>query len=390
MTNIELLKLLIDKKVADSFQFFTSCQYKINMAELSCNALNNLVEKYQSEEADIVNTVTKEALENGVGRYKAHNNAVDFFGIEIDTTVAIEKLFMEIMGLLHNFFDTFAQWINSSLFGEKALPLKKASLVKVIEKMSEFPEYTGQFITNFLDITNNDNYIYISDFNNTQKHRYQLYVQNKFDLLAVEGDLSVPNFSKDGRIHLKTDAMSIIIDSLNYCKNLLLSSQDYIENYYTNHNCNYVEHRIYNPKTYLFFENEADYQQMKNVKNHYHYIEVDENCILSQYQIMLVCDRTSCETTEKSIEMYNSTYPIIMLKDTNKDKIIGILKPEDEENFSFGDAHNLIYRQYKSITSDYQHEMFLAICEGVFYYYPYLSDGTIMYEIDKTNAEESK
>lgn len=42
MTNFDLLKLLMDKKVADSFQFFTSCQYKLDMAELSYNALKNL------------------------------------------------------------------------------------------------------------------------------------------------------------------------------------------------------------------------------------------------------------------------------------------------------------------------------------------------------------
>ena len=43
MTNFDLLKLLMDKKVADSFQFFTSCQYKLDMAELSYNALKNLI-----------------------------------------------------------------------------------------------------------------------------------------------------------------------------------------------------------------------------------------------------------------------------------------------------------------------------------------------------------
>lgn len=49
MTNFDLLKLLMDKKVADSFQFFTSCQYKLDMAELSYNALKNLIKKYQDD-----------------------------------------------------------------------------------------------------------------------------------------------------------------------------------------------------------------------------------------------------------------------------------------------------------------------------------------------------
>lgn len=383
MTNLELLKLLMNKKVADSFQFFTSCQYKLSMAELNYKALKNLIEKYQNDEAKFVNQVYEDVRNTGKGTYKSHKNIVDFFGIEIDTTIAIEKIFMEIMGLLHNFFDTFAQWLNCSLFGEKALLIKRASLVNVIGKLPDFPEYTGQFITEFIGITSNDYYIYVSDFNNTQKHRYQLYVQNKFDLLAVQGEVSTPVFAKDGRVHIKADVLNIVLDCLNYCRTLLDNSQIYIENYYTDNDCEYVGHRVYNPKTYMFFENEDDFRHMKNPKNHYHYIEIDPNNILSEYQIMLVSDGTSAENdSDKRIEMYNSTYPIIMLRACNGSDILGILKPEDEEIYSFGDEHNLIYRKYKSITTDYEYDMFTAICEGEFHTYPYLSDVTVMYDME--------
>lgn len=387
MGNFELLKLLVDKKVADSFQFFTSCQYKLETAELSRNALENLIQKYQEETA-VVNNVFEDAKRTGTGRYIAHKNTVDFFGIEIDTTVAIEKVFMEIMGLLHNFFDTYAQWINASLFGERALPLKRASLVNVISKMSEFPEYADQFILDFTNITANSNYSYVSDFNNTQKHRYQLYVQNKFDLLSAQGEVSVQEFEKDGRVHIKKDVLDIVTDILRYCRKLLSDSQTYVENYYRSNECSYVEHRIYNPKTYMLFENEEDFKKLKNVKNHYYYIEVDANSILPQYQIMLVCDRSEADKDEdKCIEMFNSAYPIIMLKDCD-DKIVGILKPEDAETYKLRDEHNLIYRKYKSITSDYQHDMFTAICSGEFHYYPYLSDATFYYGTNNSEAQE--
>lgn len=235
MTNSQLLKLLVDRKVADSYQFLDSCQYKLGMAELSYKALKNLITKYQKEEANSINNVFSEAHQNGQGSYTAHCNVVDFFGIEIETTVAIEKLFAEITGLLHNFFDTFAQWINTSLFGERALPIKRVSLNSVISKMSEFPEYSGPFITDFLSITTNPKYIYISDLNNTQKHRYQLYVENKFDLLTIQGEVTAPNFEKDGRVHLKTDVLGVVADGLNYCRKLLSDSQTIIEDY---HLCN--------------------------------------------------------------------------------------------------------------------------------------------------------
>ena len=378
MMNTQLLKLLVDKKVADSYQFFESCRYKLDMAELSYNAMKKLISQYQEDEAEAVDEVLSKAKQDGYAIYVMRNAVVDFFGIEISTTVAIEKLFAEITGLLHNFFDTFAQWVNTSLFGEKALPIKRVSLNSVIAKLPEFPEYTGAFINDVLNITSDTRYIYVSDFNNTQKHRYQLYVDNRFDLLTKNGQVSTPNFEKDGRVHLKADVLSVVADGLDYCKKLLADSQTFVENYYAIHDCDYVEHRIYNPKTYLFFETKADYEQMKNPKNHYYYIDIDMNNILPEYHIMIV--RDTLDQEDGSIDVYNSVYPIIMLRNSSDEKIVGILTPEDGGTFRFGDEHNLVYRKYQSTTTDYQLAMFRAICEGEFHYYPMLSDATILFE----------
>lgn len=378
MTNAQLLKLLVDKKVADSYQFFESCQYKLDMAELSYNAMIKLISQYQEDEAEAVDEVLSKAKQDGYATYVMRNAVVDFFGIEISTTVAIEKLFAEITGLLHNFFDTFAQWMNTSLFGEKALPIKRVSLNSVVAKLPEFPEYTGAFINDVLNVTSDARYIYVSDFNNTQKHRYQLYVDNRFDLLTKNGQVSAPNFEKDGRVHLKADVLSVVADGLDYCKNLLADSQTFVENYYATHDCDYVEHRMYNPKTYLFFETKADYEQMKNPKNHYYYIDIDVNNILPEYHIMIV--RDTLDQEDGSIDVHNSVYPIIMLRNSSDEKIVGILTPEDGGTFRFGDEHNLVYRKYQSATTDYQLAMFRAICEGEFNYYPMLSDATILCE----------
>ena len=386
MTNAEFLKLLVDRKVADSYQFYDSCQYKLDMAELSYKALQNLIAKYQKEEADLINSVFAEARQKGKAVYKSHKNVVDFFGVEIDTTVAIEKLFAEITGILHNFFDTFAQWINTSLFGEKALPIRRVSLNSVIAKMPDFPEYSGTFITDFLGIIADPRFIYISDLNNTQKHRYQLYVENRFDLLAAQGEVNVPNFEKDGRIHVKADILGVVADVLNYCRKLLTDSRSFVESYYTVNACGYVDHRIYNPHTYLFFASKEDCEHLKSPKNHYHYIEIDEANILQEYQIMLVHDSLGQE--DGSIEMFNSVYPIIMLRNQSDERIVGILTPEDGESFHFHDAHNLLYRKYKAITTNYQVAMHQAICEGEFKYYPLLSDATLIYDLSNSDSSE--
>ena len=293
---------------------------------------------------------------------------------------------LKLFTILHNFFDTFAQWINTSLFGEKALPIRRVSLNSVIAKMPDFPEYSGTFITDFLGIIADPRFIYISDLNNTQKHRYQLYVENRFDLLAAQGEVNVPNFEKDGRIHVKADILGVVADVLNYCRKLLTDSRSFVESYYTVNACGYVDHRIYNPHTYLFFASKEDCEHLKSPKNHYHYIEIDEANILQEYQIMLVHDSLGQE--DGSIEMFNSVYPIIMLRNQSDERIVGILTPEDGESFHFHDAHNLLYRKYKAITTNYQVAMHQAICEGEFKYYPLLSDATLIYDLSNSDSSE--
>lgn len=169
-------KLLKDKKVADSYQFYTSCSYKLYFAETSFQALKNIIDKYQTEETARVQKVFSDARQTGIGKYLAHKDTVDYLGIEMNVTSVMDKLTMEIMGLLHNFFDTFAQWLNSSLLGEEALPIKKATLVNIADKIQDYHEYSGSFVNMLIGLPSDSQYLYIADFNNTLKHRYQIYI----------------------------------------------------------------------------------------------------------------------------------------------------------------------------------------------------------------------
>lgn len=369
----EFLKLLKDKKVADSYQFYDSCKYKLYLAEISLNALQKVVEKYHESESIEVQKVYSDAISTGQGTFKIGSNFVDYLGFEIGVTVIIDKLTIEIMGLLHNFFDTFAQWINSSLLGEKALHIKKASLFNVTNEIQKFPEFTGQFISDFKGLATTSEFIYISDFNNTLKHRYQIYVQNKFDILKTKGDVSIPDFSKDGRVHLKKEALTTIKSDLDFCKNILRDSKQYIEDFYAVRDSNYTGSRMYNPKTYMVFNSREDFKLLRSPQNHYYYLEVDSSNIMTEYQIMLASDRMD-GTEDQSIEVYNSVYQVIMLRKTGTSEIIGILKPNDADKFVFNDEHNLIYRKYTPMLSGYESEMFNAIFEDEFHYYPFLSD----------------
>ena len=48
MTNIELLKLLKEKKVADAFQYYAACSYKLYLAQVSCEALDKVINDFET------------------------------------------------------------------------------------------------------------------------------------------------------------------------------------------------------------------------------------------------------------------------------------------------------------------------------------------------------
>lgn len=387
MTDYKLLKLLKDKKVADAYQYFEACAYKLYLARLSYSALEKIITQYQANEKNVVEKVFEDALNTGKGTYKIHKNAVDYFGIEVSSTVMMDKLTMEIMSLLHNFFDTYAQWLNACLFAEDGVPMERVSLAKVVNKLPEFSEYTGQFIADLSALTTTDDYLYIADFNNTLKHRRQIYVENKFDIFSIQGSVCVPEFSKDGRPHVKEDALILLCKKIDYCNTLLDSSKAYIEAYYAHKDNLHVTHRYYNPMTYLFFECEEDYVRMRSPKNHYYYIEVNPSSIQDEYHFMLCCDRMD-GSQDESIEVFNSPYPIIMLREIGKQNIVGVLKPVDGENRNIKEERELSYRKYFPVLSNFEHEMFASICsDDTFLYYPYLSDMTGGYMLQDGDSE---
>ncbi|MCZ3392497.1 hypothetical protein MU545_11770 [Enterococcus faecium] len=138
----------------------------------------------------------------------------------------------------------------------------------------------------------------------------------------------------------------------------------------------------------MFFDSKEDFEAMKSPKNHYYYIEVDPSQILDEYHFILCCDRMD-GSQDESIEFFNSPYPIIMLRENGTQNIVGILKPEDEENRSIKDARELAYRKYSAVLTGYEHEMFISICsKDIFHYYPFLSNMTGGYAVPEVEKEQ--
>ena len=181
--------------------------------------------------------------------------------------------------------------------------------------------------------------------------------------MAVEGEVCIPSFSKDGRPHIKADALTILRHHIDFCKELFSDSISYVKSFYEQAENQHVTHRIYNPATCVIFRNEEDFKKMRYPKNNYHYIEVDQSDIKSKYHIMLTCDEMN-GSNDESIECYNSVYQILLLRESKTKGIIGILKPEDNEVFSINDNQELKYRKYVSQLVGYEKEMMISMLDA--------------------------
>ncbi len=290
MIEFDFLRLLKDNYVADSYQFFSACRFKITSSEISYNALGKLINEYLQNAKKETDEMYKQLSDTKKFSLIGKSDNINYLGQELSRTIIIDKLTIEIFSLLHSFFDTFAQWINSCLLGENALKLKKVTYHNVIIEMDKYPEFTGQFIIDVKELENRPEYKYIADINNIIKHRYQVYTKSMYNIFDGEGKVSLPQFQKDNNSYSDKEVLQIIFECLNFCKVILNNSQTFVEQYYTSLANKHVKHRLYNPKTYMLFEKEEDFKQLRNIKNSIHYIEVDSENILNEYHIMSYAD----------------------------------------------------------------------------------------------------
>jgi len=374
MIEYDFHKLMKDMKLFDSLQYYNTCIYQLDSAHISFNAVSNLITAFTNQYDVQLNGMFNRLAEEKKASWKSPDNTVDFFGITISRSYAINKLTDEIMSLLHNFFDVYSQWINSVLFGESALIIKKVCLKSVISKMSNFPEYSGSFISKFVLLDTDNDYNYIADYNNVSKHRYKLDSELTYNIINGTSKATLPVFQKDNPPYNKMDLLNTLRAKIDFSKGLLSDSKQFVENYYQKTDNLYVEHRIYNPATFMKYNSEDDYKNNK-VDSHMYFIEVDTMTISPEYQIMLIHDDGN------EISAYNSPYSEIALVDkNNKYSMIGMLTPKDSEVFTFNDAHNLRYRTYISNTQDYLPILYKFMWEKEFKYYPMLSDPHFFYE----------
>lgn len=345
-----LLILLKNKMVADAYQYYAACAYKLGYAQISYQAIENVMARYEEDENARFSKSISLPGATGLAAFIAEDDWADFLGVQMDATCAMDKLSIEVFGLLHSFFDAFAQWMNAALLGENACEIRKAYLSEVCEKIVGCQEYAGNFIDRMATLTDESEYVYISDLNNTLKHRHLIHIDNRFDLIRRKSEVSIPAFARGENIHPKERLADVLKRSLDYCNNLLTESRQYVEQYYAENDNKHVSHRVYNPEANWIYESEDDYAQQRPPETQYHYIDVDPNNILEYYQIML-CQIDTDRENDLRIKLSNSPHDIIVLREKDSTRVMGILKPADHDTSESIKCRPIMYRRYNSVTT---------------------------------------
>lgn len=370
MTDYEFIKILKEKRILDSYQFLTSCKFKLISSDISYKALTNIcVEQFNNFDTKR-EEIFRSVIETGVGKIEAVSDDIDYFGVRIGRNVLVDKLTIEIFSTLHSFFDTYAQWLNAALFANKAKPVKNVTFSNVIDMLDSFSEYNGKFITKLKGVKTSPQYQFISDINNIIKHRFQIYTKAQLNFFDGDKNLMIPKFRKENNSYSEKEVLDIIKDCFDYCNSLFEDFADFIKTHYSAYDNQYVSNRIYNPKTHLVFENYEDAKNMRNVVNSIHFIELDKNNLEQEFRVMLV----SNDNSNESLEVYNSVYDFIAVKDISSKEYIGILKPQNSEKYFMDDGRIIEYRNYELKMSGFEQELTFKLVDGNIQVFPLLSD----------------
>lgn len=357
--------------IIDSYQYIDSTFYKLYSASINLQAIANLV----TEKKQLIKT-RKEEQElllktNHFCNISIEEDNICFLGISVDRYYAYNKLFTEIYSNLHSFFDVFAQYINLAFLGDDALT-ERLSIKTLCAKFKNFNEYNGSFCDTITNLLSDDRFKYIEDLNNTCKHRFQILSHSKQNLLSGDYELTIPSFSKDGRIYPEKDLLSHTKDLLDFCINLFYESLVFLQKYLTTNNHLRTTSRIYNVKSELQFNSKQDYYDFKPSCFEVYIVLDTANHYLDFYRIMFV----KTDSKNQKIEMFNCPYKDILVKD-NDNNIIGILTLSDDEKASLLDETPIKFKTYKfNKTNDYS-LFYNHIFDINKKYYPLLSDATI-------------
>jgi len=337
MTHYQLADLLKEKRIIDALQFFSSCQFKIEMMDANKALLEQILADFWNEGEQSQKRISQELIERGTSLILSEDDSIELLGVRYSRGFILNKSLIEMYGTLHSFFDIYAQWLNRMLLADEAIPIERVSISSVnrmLQTKNHFKTQYPDFLELIDKITSSADYQYIADMNNTLKHRQVLISKAKFDLFSGDFSGSLPPFEKDGRTYTRTEIIDQLQSHVGYCKNLINDSCIFAELFYMTSNSLNTENRFHNPNIQII--RKAD----KSIHSIMPYIE--DSVLRGEYHFLLCYFVEETET----VQIFNCPYEMIAVFKPATQICIGLLIPSDTDIYSLDDGRVVHYRKY--------------------------------------------
>ncbi|MFZ5945665.1 MAG: hypothetical protein ACOYVD_16345 [Bacillota bacterium] len=147
--------------------------------------------------------------------------------------MAIEKIVFSFFNYLHSVYDISAHLINTALLTNEKKKIDKITFKTISETIRNYSEYID--VKTLIDSTQANNpFSYIDDFNNINKHQYNMDLHVILDISYGEVETKIGGFEKKGTPHpevnMKQHMVSCLSGTLFYIDNLLGSIINYLNN----------------------------------------------------------------------------------------------------------------------------------------------------------------
>lgn len=250
----DTLNALHENMLCDSLPFLESVFTKLKYAFVEINSVEFIIESLKEDRQNWFEELHKKKTA-GLPEVKS----ISYFGQNLDSNEAIEKLVFSFFQYLHSVYDISANLINTALLANQKKSINSISFKNILEILKEFPVYKD--VKTLIDTTKaSDSFKYIDDLNNINKHQYNMALHVMLDISDGEVETKIGSFEKKGTHHPEVGMTyhmeNCLKDSVSYIDNLLGSIFTYLKNNIHKYNSN----RVHNINAW-FQKCKNDYRQ---------------------------------------------------------------------------------------------------------------------------------
>ena len=231
--------------VCDTIPFIESIFKKLKYALIEFDSIDFIVNSMKQDRENWFEELNKNKT---TGIPEISN--ISYFGNNLETDEAIEKLVFSFFQYLHSVYDISAHLINTALFANEKKSIDSVTFKTISEIIKNYIEYID--VKTLIDkAKENEFFKYIDAFNNINKHQYNMELSVVLNISYGEVETKIGKFEKKGLSYPEVNMMehmeNCLKETLSYVNKLL----GWILNYLNNNSHKYNQNRFHSINAYF-------------------------------------------------------------------------------------------------------------------------------------------